>query len=105
MDSERTRRRGAYAGRCGSATLGMFEMGMPHWSAQMLAIGSARRRLSNYLSACALCWMVAPGCHAADTVERHLAALRAALDTRVIETLDAIDGTGRQLLAVRSYVR
>src|SRR5688572_11453262 len=67
--------------------------------------GSARRRLSHYLSACALCWIVAPIIHAADTVEQHLAALRAGLDTRVIETLAEIAGTGRQLLAVRSYVR
>lgn len=71
----------------------------------MLAIGLSRRRLSHYLSAFTLCWIVAPGSHAADTVEAHLAALRAGLDARVIETLAAIDGAGRQLLAVRSYVR
>jgi hypothetical protein len=67
--------------------------------------GSARRRLSHYLSAFSLCCIVAPGSYAADTVEEHLAALRAGLDARVIETLAAIDGTGRQLLAMRSYVR
>ena len=67
--------------------------------------GSARRRMSHYLSACALCWIAAPGSYAADTVEQHLAALRAGLDARVIETLAEIDGTGRRLLAVRSYVR
>ena len=67
--------------------------------------GSARRRLSHYLSACAMCWIAAPGSYAADTVEQHLAALRAGLDARVIETLAEIDGTGRQLLALRSYVR
>jgi hypothetical protein len=52
-----------------------------------------------------LCWIVAPGSYAADSVEEHLAALRAGLDARVIAALTAIDGTGRQLLAVRSYVR
>jgi hypothetical protein len=67
--------------------------------------GLARRRLSHYLSACTLCWIVAPGSYAADSVEQHLTALRAELDTRVIEALAAIDGTGRQLLAVRSYIR
>jgi hypothetical protein len=71
----------------------------------MSAIGLARRRLSHYLTACALCWIVAPGSYAAGTVEEHLAALRPGLDARVIETLAAIDGTGRQLLAVRAYVR
>jgi len=67
--------------------------------------GKARRHLSRYLSACALCWIVVPGSHAADTVEDYLAVVRAGLDTRVIETLAEIDGTGRQLLALRSYVR
>ena len=71
----------------------------------MLAIGLARRRLSHYFLACALCWIVAPGSYAADTVDEYLAALRPGLDSRVIETLAAIDGTGRQLLAVRAYVR
>lgn len=66
---------------------------------------SARRRLSHYLPACALCWIVAPGSYAGDTVEEYLGAMRAGLDARVIEALSAIDGTGRQLLAVRSYVR
>ena len=66
---------------------------------------SPRRRLWRHLSACVLCWIVAPGSFAADTVEKYIAALRAGLDARVIETLAAIDGTGRKLLAVRSYVR
>jgi len=70
-----------------------------------LGRGSARRWLSHYLPACALCWIVAPGTFAGDTVEEYLAALRAGLDARVIEALGAIEGTGRQLLAVRSYVR
>jgi len=43
--------------------------------------------------------------HARDTVEEYLAALRAGLDSRVVETLGAIDRTGRQLLAVRAYLR
>ena len=67
--------------------------------------GSARRRLLRYLSTLTLCWIVAPGSYAADTVEQYLAALRAGLDTRVIEALADIEGTGRQLLALRSYVR
>lgn len=70
-----------------------------------LGRGSAPRRLSHYLSACTLCWIVAPGSYADDTVEEYLGALRVGLDARVIETLAAIEGTGRQLLAVRSYVR
>ena len=67
--------------------------------------GSARRRLSHYLLACALCWLAAPGSYAGNTVEEYLAALRAGLDPRVIEALGSIEGTGRQLLAVRSYIR
>jgi len=63
------------------------------------------KRLSCYVRACALCWMVFPGSHAGDSVEEYLGALRAGLDARVIETLGKIDGTGRQLLAVRSYLR
>ena len=66
---------------------------------------SARRRPSHYLPASLLCLIFAPGIHAGDTVEEYLGALRAGLDARVIETLGAIDGTGRQLLAVRAYVR
>jgi hypothetical protein len=64
-----------------------------------------RRRLSYYLPACALCWIVAAGSCAGDTVEEYLAALRAGLDPRVVEALGSIQGTGRQLLAVRSYIR
>jgi len=66
---------------------------------------SARRRLSHCLAAFALCWFFAPGSYAGDTVEEYVAALRAGLDARVIGALGAIDGTGRQLLALRSYVR
>lgn len=66
---------------------------------------SARRRMSHCLMACSLCLIVAPGSHASDTVEKYLAALRAGLDVRVIEALRSIDGTARQLLAVRAYVR
>lgn len=55
--------------------------------------------------ACALCWIVSAGTYASDSVEEYLVALRAGLDSRVIEALGAIEGTGRQLLAVRSYVR
>jgi len=47
----------------------------------------------------------APGSHAGDSVEQYLRAMRLGLDTRVSETLDAINGTGRQLLAMRAYVR
>lgn len=57
------------------------------------------------LAACALCWTVAPASYAGDTVEAYLRALRPGLDARASETLGAIKGTGRKLLAVRSYVR
>ena len=70
-----------------------------------LGRGSGRRRLSRYFPAIALCGIFAPGSYAGDSVEEYLAALRTGLDARVIEALGAIDGTGRQLLAVRSYVR
>jgi hypothetical protein len=63
-----------------------------------------RRRLSHYFPVCLLCWIVSPS-YAGDTVEAYLAALSAGLDARVIKALGAIEGTGRQLLAVRSYVR
>jgi hypothetical protein len=62
-------------------------------------------RRSHYLPACVLCWAVAPGSNAGDTVEEYLSALRAGLDTRVVEALGEIDGTARQLLAARSYLR
>jgi len=64
-----------------------------------------RRRLPHYLRALVLCWIVAPGSYAGDAVEEYLAALRAGLDTRVNAALAAIEGTGRQLLAARAYVR
>jgi hypothetical protein len=40
-----------------------------------------------------------------DLVEQHLAALHADFDAPVAAALDAIDGTGRRLLAARSYLR
>lgn len=67
--------------------------------------GPARRWLSHCLPASVLCCIVAPGIYAGDTVEMYLAALRAGLDARVNVALSAIEGTGRQLLAARSYVR
>lgn len=67
--------------------------------------GWARRRLSHYLAACALGCIVASESYAGGTVDEYLAALRPGLDARVIEALGAIEGTGRQLLAVRSYIR
>src|SRR5689334_24262912 len=72
----------------------VFEFGSP-----------ARRRWSHYLVVGALCCIVAPCSYAGDTVEGHLGALRAGLDARVVEALGAIEGTGRQLLAARAYVR
>ncbi|HEU5137515.1 MAG TPA: hypothetical protein VFU13_20395, partial [Steroidobacteraceae bacterium] len=66
---------------------------------------SARRRLSHYFPAFVFCWIVAQGGYAGDTVEEYLAAVHAGLDARVIDALGAIEGTGRKLLAVRSYVR
>ena len=46
-----------------------------------------------------------PVARAAEPVERHLQALRDGLDPRVAAALDAMDGTGRRLLAARSYLR
>jgi hypothetical protein len=57
------------------------------------------------LAACALCWTFAQASYAGDTVEQYLRALRPGLDARASESLDAIKGTGRKLLAARSYVR
>ena len=54
---------------------------------------------------CALCWLSAPGAFAGDPVEKYLAALQVGLDTRVIETLAEIEGTGLKLLAARAYIR
>jgi len=82
----------------------MFELGFLE-KCLSFGRGSARRRLPHYWLACVLCWFVAPGSYAGDTVEDYLASLRTGLDTRVIEALGAIEGTGRQLLAMRSYVR
>jgi hypothetical protein len=38
-------------------------------------------------------------------VRAHLASLREGLDPRAVDTLDRIDGLGRQLLAMRAYLR
>jgi hypothetical protein len=65
----------------------------------------APRRASHNIPAGVLFWMLASAIHAGDTVENYLAALRVGLDARVVEALGSIDGTGRQLLALRSYVR
>lgn len=40
-----------------------------------------------------------------DTLNAHLGAIRAALDPRAATALAQIEGTGRQLLAARSYLR
>jgi len=65
----------------------------------------SRQRLCHYLAACSLCWILAPASYAGDSVEKYLRAMRPGLDARVSETLGAIEGTGRQLLAMRSYLR
>jgi len=56
-----------------------------------------------------LCLVVAAPvpCALADdeTIGAHLAAIRSALDPRAASALSRIDGTGRQLLAARSYLR
>ena len=57
------------------------------------------------VAACALCLFLAPAGYAGDAVEKYLDALRVGLDERVRGALGAIDGTGRQLLATRSYIR
>ena len=79
--------------------------GYQYRSPRMVEFGSLARRLSRCLTVCVLWGFVSPGCYAGDSVEQYLAALRPGLDARVIEALGSIDGTGRQLLAVRSYVR
>ncbi len=47
----------------------------------------------------------AQAARAIEPVEPYLDALRAGLDPRAAQALAAIDGTGRQLLAVRAYLR
>jgi hypothetical protein len=49
--------------------------------------------------------LVLPSARAAEPLERHLQALRTGLDPRVLTTLEAIDGSGRRMLAARSYLR
>jgi len=66
---------------------------------------ASTRRLTPSLPACVLCLIFAQASRANDTVEEYLGALRAGLDARVSQTLGAIEGTGRQLLAARSYLR
>ena len=41
----------------------------------------------------------------ADAVQSYVAAIAATLDPRVARTLSRLDGTGRQMLALRSYLR
>jgi hypothetical protein len=43
--------------------------------------------------------------HADDPLPAHVASISAHLDPRVAQTLAQLDGTGRQLLALRSYLR
>jgi len=62
-------------------------------------------RLGGRLLFGALLLLALPTARAAEPVERHLQALRPGLDPRVATTLEAIDGTGRRLLAARSYLR
>jgi len=64
-----------------------------------------RWRASHHIPAGMLFWMLASASRAGDTVEDYLGAVRAGLDTRVVQALGKIEGTGRQLLALRSYVR
>jgi hypothetical protein len=52
------------------------------------------------LSAPAICAQAAE-----DAISAHLAAVRGALDPRAASALERIEGTGRQLLAARSYLR
>jgi hypothetical protein len=46
-----------------------------------------------------------PGASAAEPVARHLVALESGFPPAVTAALEAIDGTGRRLLAARSYLR
>ena len=67
--------------------------------------GRSARRPPHYFTALALSFIITSASYAGDTVEQYLRALRPGLDARASETLGAIKGTGRRLLAVRSYVR
>ncbi len=71
-----------------------------------LTASAAATRLPVRVAASALIVLasIAPG-HATDGVAPQIAAVAAQLDPRVAPTLAQLDGTGRQLLALRSYVR
>ncbi len=71
----------------------------------MVAFKTNRWRLLHCLAACTLLCIAAPASHAGDSVEQYLAAIRTGLDARVVQALGTIKGTGRRLLALRSYVR
>lgn len=63
------------------------------------------RRVGCYLLCLALAVPATVAQAAEDAVAEHLAAVRSALDPRAADALARIDGTGRQLLAARSYLR
>jgi hypothetical protein len=62
------------------------------------------RRRARWLSTTLLC-LVLPMARAVEPLEQHLQALLPTLDPRVVTTMESLDGTGRQLLASRSYLR
>jgi len=55
-----------------------------------------------FLSAASLASAIDPD---ADRLPSYITSISAQLDSRVGQTLCQLDGTGRQLLALRSYVR
>jgi len=59
--------------------------------------------LPTALAAVGLAWAAAPG--PVTLLQRCVSSISAQLDPRVAQTLDRLDGTGRQLLALRSYLR
>ena len=54
------------------------------------------------VTAVGLAWAAAAG---TDPLPAYLASISAQLDPRVAQTLAQLDGSGRQLLALRSYLR
>ena len=64
-----------------------------------------RRALLRGLLAVALAGPAIDAHPAEDLVARHLVAVTGTLDPRAADALTRIDGTGRQLLAARSYLR
>ena len=58
-----------------------------------------------YLPSFLFCCVISPAIFAGDSVEKYLAALEVTFDTRVIESLERIEGTGSRLLAARAYIR